>query len=129
MEPMIDEQLMQWVGRARFDWASDSNNVKSFDIGKRIQFLTVDVMTQICLGQPLGCVESDSDQYDFLKSIEQGNKVCQHLSVLLELNSLLHHIAKIPIIGARLVPQATDRSGVGRIMGVSSSADLNMVLS
>ena len=126
---MIDEQLTQWLRRASSDWASEATNIKPFNIGKRIQFLTVDVMTKICLGQPLGCVESDSDQYDFLKSIEQGNEVCQHLSVLLEFNSVLHNIAKIPIIGARLVPQATDRLGVGRIMGVSSSADFTMPLS
>ena len=129
MEPIMDEQLMQWLGRASADWASDSTTAKPFDIGKRIQFLTVDIMTKICLGQPLGCVESDSDQYDFLQSIEQGNTVCQHLSVLLELNSLLHFIAKIPIIGARLVPQATDNSGVGRIMGVSLPADRDVLLS
>lgn len=119
MEPMIVEQLVQWICRAKSDWMSEPSQARPFDIGKRIQFLTVDVITKICLGGALGCVTSDSDKYEFLETVEKGNSVCQHFSALLELNSLIHYITKIPILGPRLIPQASDKTGVGRIMGVS----------
>ena len=119
MEPMIDERLMEWIDRAKLDWMSEPSKVRTFDIGQRIQFLTVDIITQICLGRPLGCITSDSDKYDILKTVEQGTSMCQPFSVLLELNSLLYYITKIPILGHRLIPQASDKSGVGRIMSVS----------
>ena len=121
---MIDEQLLDWLHRADLSWTSATGKYSSFDIGKRIQFLTVDIITKICLGTALGCVASDSDKYDFLATVQQGNLVCQHFSVILELNSLMYFLAKLPFLGSFVVPKATDRSGVGRIMGVGSSHDM-----
>lgn len=119
MEPLIDERLLDWLRRVDSIWTSEPENLKSFDIGKRIQFLTVDIITELCLGTVLGCVASDSDKYDFLATVERGNKVCQHFSVLLELNSLMYCLATIPLLGPLIVPKPTDSAGVGRIMGVS----------
>ena len=123
MEPMIDEQIVNWIYRAKNNWISEPSRARPFDIGKRIQFLTVDVITKICLGTALGCVASDSDKYDFLETVEHGSSVCQYFSVLLEFNSLLYYLTKIPILGPRLIPQASDASGIGRIMGVSIAID------
>ena len=119
LEPMIDERLIDWLRRADRHWTSEPGKYTAFDIGKRIQFLTVDIITQICLGTELGCVSTDSDRYDFLAIVQRGNAVCQHFSVLLEFNSLMYYLAKIPIIGAMIVPGPGDKSGVGRIMSVS----------
>ena len=119
LEPMIDERLLDWLRRADHHWTSDSQKYTAFDIGKRIQFLTVDIITQICLGTELGCVSTDSDRYDFLAIVQRGNAVCQHFSVLLEFNSLMYYLAKVPVIGAMIIPRPGDKSGVGRIMGVS----------
>ncbi|KAH8651554.1 cytochrome P450 oxidoreductase [Tricladium varicosporioides] len=119
MEPVIDKQIEFWISRAKREWTSpSSDNLKTFDIGRRLQFLTVDIITKICLGQELGMVASDSDKYDFLKTIQQGNAVCQHFSVLLEINTLMYYFAKIPYIGRVLVPKPTDISGVGKILGI-----------
>ena len=96
MEPMIDEQIMNWIYRAKTDWISEPSRARPFDIGKRIQFLTVDIITKICLGTALGCVASDSDKYNFLDTVERGSSVCQYFSVLLEFNSLLYYLTKIP---------------------------------
>lgn len=92
--------------------------LRTFDIGKRIQFLTVDIITKVCLGTELGCVASDTDKHDFLATVQRGNAVCQHFSVLLEMNSLMYYLTKIPLLGPMIVPKSTDRTGVGRIMGV-----------
>ena len=117
MEPIIDERLLDWLRRLK---ASEPGKLKSFDIGKRIQFLTVDIITELCLGTALGCVASDSDKHDFLATVQRGNTVCQHFSVLLELNSLMYYLTKLPFLGPLIVPKASDRAGVGRIMGVCS---------
>ena len=118
MEPAIDERLMDWLRRVDQKWTSEAGKHTAFDIGKRIQFLTVDIITRICLGKELGCVSTDTDKYDFLATVQQGNAICQHFSVLLELNSLMYYLTKLPLIGASLTPKASDKSGVGRIMGV-----------
>ena len=119
MEAVIDAQLLDWLERVNSSWVSTQGSSRPFDIGKRIQFLTVDIITKICLGTALGCVASDSDKYDFLATVERGNLVCQQFSVILELNSLMYYLTKIPLLRSLLIPKPTDRSGVGRIMGVS----------
>lgn len=118
MEPVIDEQLLDWLRMVSSNWTSKPGQSRSFDIGKRFQFLTVDIITKLCLGTALGCVASDSDMYDFLATVKQGNSICQHSSALLKLNSPMYYLAKNPYLGPLLVPKPTDRSGVGRIMGV-----------
>ena len=44
--------------------------------------------------------------------------VCQYFSVILELNGLMRYPTKLPFPGSLLVPKPTDRSGIGRFMGV-----------
>lgn len=119
IEPVIDEQVLDWLRKVDRCWVSAPERLKSFDIGTRIQFLTVDIITRICLGEALGCVTSDSDKYDFLAAVERANIIVQHFSVLLELNSMLYYLSKIPYLGRLLQPNPADQSGVGRILGVS----------
>ena len=121
MEPLIDERVTHWLERVKKHWVSDSMKHKSFDIGRRIQYLTVDIITKVCLGQELGDVAADTDKYGFLAEVQRGNAFCQHFSVLLELNSLFFYVTMIPFSGGLLTAKPTDRSGVGRIMGVSQS--------
>jgi hypothetical protein len=121
MEPVIDEQIMRWFRYVDDEWTSQPGESKVFDIGRRIQYLTVDIITKISLGEELGDVASDSDKFDFLHTVEQGNSVCQHMSVLLELNTLMYYFTKLPFIGSLLVAKSSDQTGVGKIMGVSGS--------
>ena len=119
MEPLIDEQITRWFRYVDTEWRSEPGKFKSFDIGRRIQYLTVDIITKLCLGEELGDVASDSDKFDYLLTVQQGNSVCQHMSVLLELNTLMYYFTKIPFLGPLLVAKPSDQSGVGKIMGVS----------
>lgn len=118
MEPVLDEQILRWLCVVDKSWTSQPGESKRFDIGRRIQYLTVDIITKVFLGEELGDVTSDSDKFDFLATVEQGNSVCQHLSVLLELNNLMYYFTKLPIIGPLIGANPTDKSGVGRVMGV-----------
>ena len=120
MEPLIDEILLDWLRRVRCSWISSPEKYKDFDIGKRVEFLTVDIITRIGLGKQLGCVAADSDKYEFLSTVQRGNAICQHFSVLLEFNTLMYFLTKLPFIGSWITPNPRDKSGVGRIMGVSS---------
>lgn len=118
MEPLIDERMLEFIELARSRWRSEIEEPQSFDIGKRLQYLTVDIITQICLGKQLGCLFTDCDQHDFLATIRQANAVGQHFSVLHELSTLLSLLTKMPLVRPTINPKYTDLSGVGRIMGL-----------
>ncbi|KAL9121435.1 MAG: hypothetical protein Q9187_002005 [Circinaria calcarea] len=122
IEQIVDEHLLDWVRRIDTFWVSQPSSSKVFDIGKRIQFLTVDLITHLCLGEAFGCIESDSDKFDFLSTVQAGSVISQQLSVLLEFNSLLFYLSKIPVFRRLLVPSADDKRGIGKIMGVIRKA-------
>lgn len=118
MEPIIDGLLLGWIDSLRKRFAGPEQG--SCDIGKRIQFLTVDIITKICLGDEIGCVKHDRDMHRILETVELGNKVCQYFSVFLELNTLFFQLARIPMLAKKLFPRQSDSTGVGRLMGVRS---------
>ena len=90
MEPLIDKILLDWLRRVPSKWVSSPKKYKEFHVGKSIEFLTVDIITRIGLGKGLGCVAADSDKYEFLSTVQRGNAICQHFSVLLEFNTLVY---------------------------------------
>lgn len=118
MEHTIDEHILHWLQDIKLNWISRPGESKIFDIGTRIQYLTMDIITHISLGEALGYIENDSDTYGLMIPIKQGNIVCQYLSVLPELNTLFFGLARIPFVKKLLLPSATDKNGLGKIMGV-----------
>ncbi|OKL60381.1 hypothetical protein UA08_04237 [Talaromyces atroroseus] len=95
MEPIIDTLVLGWIEMLR------KHQVFSCDIGQKIQFLTVDIITRLCLGDELGCVKHDCDMYHILETVETGNR-----------------LARIPALAKILFPRPHDSTGVGRLMGI-----------
>lgn len=117
MEPIVDQMVLGWIGRLVKQCAANSQ--ASLDIGQKIQFLTIDIITKLCLGDEIGCVKNDSDVGCVLEVVKTGNWACQYFSVFLELNTLLFQLAKIPLLRKSLFPKPHDATGIGRLMGVS----------
>ncbi|KAF2970325.1 hypothetical protein GQX73_g3174 [Xylaria multiplex] len=116
MEPIVDELLLGWLSSIRTNFTRPGS--ASCDIGKMTQFLTVDIITKICLGDELGCVKYNRDMHRLLETVETGNRVCQYFSVFLELNTLFFQLARIPSLRKVLFPKPCDSNGVGRLMGI-----------
>ncbi|PVI00777.1 cytochrome P450 oxidoreductase [Periconia macrospinosa] len=119
LESTIDERIVDFVRRIEQDWLSTVEGTKSFDIARRIQYLTVDIITHLSFGKPLGFVEADTDKFNFLATIETQLPIVQHFSVILELNTWLSRAANIKWLRKILVPSHTDKTGIGMIMGLS----------
>lgn len=119
MEPIVDQLVLEWIGRLRSQF-SEKSNMRLCDIGRKIQFLTVDIITKVCLGDEIGCIKNDRDMHRLLETVETGNRSCQYFSVFLELNTLFFQLAKIPPLRGLIFPKPGDETGVGRLMGVSS---------
>lgn len=120
---MMDEQILDWVDSLRTSSASVVN------IGQKIQFLTVDIITRLCLGDAVGCVKNDCDMHSLLETVEMGNRVCQYLSVITEGNTLLFQLGRVPAFRRMLFPKVGDAVGVGRLMGVSIPFSFRLPLS
>jgi hypothetical protein len=114
LESTIDERIVDFVCRIEQDWLSTAKGTKSYDIARRIQYLTVDIITHLSFGKPLGFVEADTDKFNFLATIETQLPIVQHFSVILELNTWLSRAASIKWLNKI----HTDKTGIGMIMGV-----------
>lgn len=125
LESTIDERIIDFINRIDENFVSELGQTQPFDIGKRIQFLAMDVISHLCFGKPLGFVETDSDVYGFLKTIETQLPIVQHFSVFLELNDIFLQFMNIPWLKKLLAPSANDKAGIGMIMGVRIHLAMN----
>ncbi|KAI0844636.1 cytochrome P450 oxidoreductase [Daldinia vernicosa] len=116
MEPIIDQLVLGWLNSLRKRFTRPDQ--VSCDIGEKIQFLTVDVITKICLGEEIGCVKNDRDMHQLLEIVETGNWACQYFSVFLELNTICFQLTRIPYLRKFIFPTPCDRTGIGRLMGI-----------
>ena len=124
-EPIVDHFLQNWIAQISEQWASEPGTTKPFNIGRRIEYLTVDIISRICLGKEFGCVESDEDKFGFLQAVEVGTKASLPTSIFQELQTFYQLLTRIPLFHRLIVPSKCDKSGVGRVMGaIHKSIDL-----
>ncbi|MCJ1436398.1 hypothetical protein MMC27_005777 [Xylographa pallens] len=118
-EPIINACIQDWITHIHVFGISTENSTVKVDLASSIQYLTTDIISYLCFGEPFGFVKQYSDVHGFLQMVESRLPIMEWLSVLTELNKLLSLLANIPLLGQRLLPQSTDKSGVGAIVGIS----------
>ncbi len=122
LESQVSERIQKLVDRIDSHWAmSSGESMKILDMARLIQFFTVDVITQLCFGKPLGFVNNNRDMFNFLKTIETQLPVVQHFTVIHEINTLIQRLADVPWLKRSIAPSSRDLTGIGVIMGVSRS--------
>jgi hypothetical protein len=125
LEKDISERIAEFVGWLDQFASVEGAEHQPVDLARPVQYLTVDIITHLCFGKPLGFVKESRDLFQFLETIETQLPLVQHFSVILELNNLLRKLVQIPFLGPLITPSARDKSGIGVIMGVCSD-DLNL---
>lgn len=119
VEAAVDERIAHFVEKIEERWVSKPGTTKVFDIAKRIQFLTLDMISQLCFGRDLGFVEADKDAFDFQATVEMQMPIVGLFSIIVELSHLYYLLSGIPWIRKVIVPSAGDKIGIGPIMAVS----------
>lgn len=83
------------------------------DLAKKVQFLSLDVISNIGLGKAFGMLQSDRDIDDYLKSSEEGLALGNTA-----LGMGFTWITQMPFIGRFIAPSAKDKNGFGKMMAV-----------
>lgn len=122
MQPAMDKILLAWIRDLERNWSCQAAQAKDVDIGKRIQFLTVDIITQLCLGDSFRCTEDDVDQHDFLETVKMATPISLQMSTFPELATIMRYLTQFPPLHRLLVPSAEDKGGLGKTIGVSASS-------
>ncbi|KAK4184792.1 cytochrome P450 [Podospora australis] len=113
-EPQIDRILGSFIDLIERKHISTPTEFRPIELGHAIQYLTLDIISELSLGEPLGFIASESDMYQF---IEINDTFFPILSVLLTMPWLDKVLKSWPL--HRLLPKEGDLVGFGRMMGLA----------
>ncbi|KAL2272065.1 hypothetical protein VTJ83DRAFT_1436 [Remersonia thermophila] len=75
LESTMDVYIAKFVHLVRSRYLSTPYCAKSFDIGEKAQFLAVDVINAIGLGELLGDLDNDEDWFEYVKQMRIGLRI------------------------------------------------------
>ncbi len=107
LESKIDDSVREFLrllGRY-------ADNKEPLDLGRKVQYFTLDVISNISYGGPFGFVETDSDVYEYISTMEQNMPTIIVTTVL----PWMMPILASPLLKFML-PSDTDKIGLGRTM-------------
>jgi cytochrome P450 len=84
------------------------------DLARKVQYFTLDVISEIGFGQTFGDLKADADLNDYAQSSEEGLFFLT-VAASLGINWLLH----IPLVARLLGPSEKDKSGFGKMMATA----------
>lgn len=96
---------------------------KIIDLGRKIQYFTLDVISDIAFGEPFGFLETDSDVYRYIETTERTLPIVMVTTVIPLLVKLL-----ASRLLSRALPSETDTIGFGRVIRYVPQLDLKSSL-
>jgi hypothetical protein len=116
LEASIDRNVLALVQLIEEKYLSTDSEYKPLDFGRKAQYFTVDVITQLAFGKEFGFLATDSDVYEYIKTTEGGARPMIMLATIPWLCKLLQSRAMQTALQAFL-PSAVDNLGFGKILG------------
>ncbi|KAK3312839.1 cytochrome P450 [Apodospora peruviana] len=112
IESPIDARISEFISLVRQKYLSTDSLIKPMDLAKKMQYLTLDIISTVGLGKGFGMLQRDADVHSFIKSAEEGLWIAKAFLAL-----GLSGLAQTPYIGRYLGPQPTDAKGFGKMIG------------
>ncbi|KAK4443455.1 cytochrome P450 monooxygenase [Podospora aff. communis PSN243] len=87
---------------------------KPFDLGRKAQYYTLDVIADLGYGEPFGFVSRDEDRFDYLATTEKTFAMFLSVTIYPWVYDILSsRVFKF------LLPTEKDRTGFGKLMGIA----------
>ncbi|KAH8168697.1 cytochrome p450 domain-containing protein [Sarocladium implicatum] len=113
IEKTIEHHIAQFVRLLETKYLSTECEYRPVDIARKIQYFTLDVISDLAFGHPFGFMEQDADVFDFIRLTRAFFPVALLLSNLPGLVAVLHSR-----FFRGILPKETDRIGLGAFIGV-----------
>ncbi|CCF37553.1 cytochrome P450 [Colletotrichum higginsianum] len=117
LEAGVDSQVANTVSLIRRKYITTGDAVRPMDLGKVVQFFTLDAITRVAYGKEFGYLATDSDVYDYIGTTEA---VVPYLQLCGEVPYIQRIVFSKYVLGA-FGPKHTDKSGLGKLMGVAKN--------
>ncbi|EDN09223.1 predicted protein [Histoplasma mississippiense (nom. inval.)] len=110
----VDAQIAKFIRLIETKYLSTDSELRPVDIARKVQYLTLDVISTLAFGRTFGFLDKDGDLFDYIKTTEESLPLMQMIALLPWLvNVLQSRLFKA------FLPSHTDVVGVGKVMGIA----------
>lgn len=115
LEADIDACIMMFVQLVQQKYLSEGSGLRVMDLAQKVQYFTLDVITQTAYGTAFGYLKEDADVHDQVKLTDW---IVPFLTLCANV-PLLNKILNRAWVKVKLGPKPTDKSGIGKSMGIA----------
>ncbi|KAM0268743.1 hypothetical protein ACHAPA_004667 [Fusarium lateritium] len=115
LERAVDAQIAKFITLLETKYLSTEEACLPVDFAEKVQFFTLDVISDLAFGEPFGYLENDQDVFDFISITRSYFPVTLVMANLPIVVDLLHSR-----IFSGLLPKETDKLGFGAFIGVAN---------
>ncbi|KAH7088266.1 cytochrome P450 [Paraphoma chrysanthemicola] len=118
MEHIIHIHVGNWLQMLNVKSQTLYHGDLTIDLSRDLPFLSMDIITHLCLGESFGDVQFDTDRYSLLEELSSGMVAQQYIASLLEVKRCLFWLGGLPIFRTKLFPSAKQPTGLGQVMRI-----------
>lgn len=112
MEHTIDQHITRLISLIEDKYLSTHGQYHPVDIARKVQYFTLDVISDLAFGQAFGYMERDDDVFDFIKITRSFFPITLVMANIPFVVTLLHS----PLFRG-LLPKGSDPVGFGAFIG------------
>ncbi|PGH11502.1 hypothetical protein AJ79_04877 [Helicocarpus griseus UAMH5409] len=110
----IDAQIARFVTLIESKYLSTDTKLRAVDFARKVQYLTLDVISTIAFGRTFGFLEQDDDMFDHIKTTEDSLPLMQMIALVPWLLGLLQsRVFKM------FMPSHKDVVGLGKVLSIA----------
>jgi len=117
-ESIIDSHVQSWMQTLDQKLLPSEEGELRVNISRALPYLIMDIITHLCLDEPFGNIESDTDRYDLLGTLESSMLIQQYRTFLPELNAFIFWLGSWSFLQDIVFPSANTPGGIGQLMQV-----------
>ncbi|CAK7203654.1 hypothetical protein SEUCBS139899_006392 [Sporothrix eucalyptigena] len=114
LEATMDKEILVFVDLIERKYISTDSEYRPVDLARKVQYLTLDVITALAFSKRFGYTEQDTDLYSYIKITEDSMPMMMFLSIF----PWLAKVLQSPVC-RRLLPSEKDLVGFGRFIAVA----------
>jgi hypothetical protein len=112
LERAVDAQIANFITLLETKYLSTEEKYRPVDFAEKVQFFTLDVISDLAFGEAFGYLEKDQDVFDFISITRSYFPVTLVMANLPVVVDLLHSR-----LFSGALPKETDKLGFGAFIG------------
>ena len=113
LEKSVDTRILDLIQLIEREHISDNAKIRPMDFAKIAQYFTLDVISDVAFGEPIGFLARNEDVNGYCHVVEQALPAFEWAAAL----PMVNQVVRLPGLKTLVMPSPSDKSGVGMIMG------------